>query len=118
MLYTTAGLPVGNITNRDWAIVVTRAYNDWVLGRYLKRSPRFNAMGLIPMQEPEAAVEPVGEGGEVIQNGERVQSVNPDVMIDPAARPVNNRADWAQIPSSAAPRWSRDERRLHAGSLE
>ena len=57
VLYTTLGLPVGNITSRDWAIAFTRGYNDWLHATYVTRSPRFKGMALLPMQEPEAAVE-------------------------------------------------------------
>jgi len=55
ILYTTAGLPVGKIISKDWAIDLCRAYNDWVYDTYLQRSPRFKAMGLIPLQEPQEA---------------------------------------------------------------
>ena len=55
VLYTTAGLGVGKILHRDWAIALTRAYNDYIHATYLQRSPRFQAMALIPMQEPDAA---------------------------------------------------------------
>jgi hypothetical protein len=57
VLYTTGGLAFGKITHRDWAIAVARAYNDWLHETYLQRSPRFKGMALIPMQDPEAAVE-------------------------------------------------------------
>jgi uncharacterized protein len=57
VLYTTLGLAFGKIVSRDWAIDVARAYNDWLHDTYMKRSPRFKGMGLIPLQEPAAAVE-------------------------------------------------------------
>jgi predicted TIM-barrel fold metal-dependent hydrolase len=57
VLYPTAFLAYGRIVNPDWAIAVTRAYNDWLHETYLQRSPRFQGMGLIPMQEPAAAVD-------------------------------------------------------------
>ena len=57
VLYTTRGLAYGKIVSRDWAIDLARAYNDWLHRTYLKRSPRFKGVGLIPLQEPEAAVE-------------------------------------------------------------
>ena len=57
VLYTTLGLAFGKIVSRDWAIDVARAYNDWLYNTYMKRSPRFRGMGLVPLQEPEAAVE-------------------------------------------------------------
>jgi predicted TIM-barrel fold metal-dependent hydrolase len=56
ILYPTRGLAYGKVVNRDWAIDVARAYNDWLSETYLKKSPRFRAVGLIPMQEPEEAV--------------------------------------------------------------
>jgi len=57
VLYPTAGLAYGNINNRPWATAVARAYNDWLHERYLERSPRFQGMALIPLQDPQAAVE-------------------------------------------------------------
>ena len=57
VLYTTSGLAVGKIFHRDWAIALCRAYNDWLHEAYLTVSPRFKGMALIPMQDPEAAVE-------------------------------------------------------------
>ncbi|MPZ13908.1 MAG: amidohydrolase family protein [Chloroflexi bacterium] len=57
VLYTTGGLAFGKITHRDWATAVARAYNNWLHEAYVQRSPRFKGMALIPMQDPEAAVE-------------------------------------------------------------
>jgi len=57
VLYPSGGLTYGRIVNRDWAIAVTRAYNDWLYETYLRASPRFKGMALIPLQEPAAAVE-------------------------------------------------------------
>ncbi|HWP57847.1 MAG TPA: amidohydrolase family protein [Candidatus Acidoferrales bacterium] len=56
VLYPTRGLAYGKIVNREWAIDVARAYNDWLYQAYLKTSPRFRAVGLIPLQEPGEAV--------------------------------------------------------------
>jgi predicted TIM-barrel fold metal-dependent hydrolase len=56
VLYPTAGLAYGRIVNRDWALAATRAYNDWLHATYLKVSPRFQGMALIPLQEPDAAI--------------------------------------------------------------
>ncbi len=57
VLYTTQGLAVGKIFHADWAIALTTAYNNWVHETYLTRSPRFQAMALLPMQDPSAAVD-------------------------------------------------------------
>ncbi len=56
VLYPTGGLAYGKGFHLDWAIALARAYNDWLHEAYLARSPRFQGMALIPMQEPEAAV--------------------------------------------------------------
>ncbi len=56
VLYTSAGLAFGKIVSRDWAIELARAYNNWMHDTYLSKSPRFKAMGLIPLQEPAEAV--------------------------------------------------------------
>jgi predicted TIM-barrel fold metal-dependent hydrolase len=56
VLYPTGGLAYGKIPYADVAIAVTRAYNDWLSETYMKASPRFKGMALIPMQDPEAAV--------------------------------------------------------------
>ena len=57
VLYTSAGLAFGKIVSRDWAIELARAYNNWIHETYVARSPRFQAMGLLPLQEPKAAAE-------------------------------------------------------------
>jgi len=57
VLYPSGGLTYGRIVNRDWAIAVTRAYNDWLYETYLRAGPEFKGMALIPLQEPGAAVE-------------------------------------------------------------
>ncbi len=57
VLYPSLALAYGRITNRDWAIAFTQAYNDWLSDAYLKRDSRFQGMGLIPMQDPDVAVE-------------------------------------------------------------
>ena len=58
VLYTSAGLAFGRVVSRDWAIELARAYNNWVYDAYVSRDSRFQAVGLIPLQEPaEAAIE-------------------------------------------------------------
>ena len=57
VLYTTRGLSFGKVVSHDWAIDLARAYNDWLYQTYLKKSPLFKGMALIPLQEPEAAAE-------------------------------------------------------------
>ncbi len=56
VLYPTTGLAYGKIVSLDYAVEVARAYNNWLYETYLKFNPRFKAMAIIPMQEPEEAV--------------------------------------------------------------
>jgi predicted TIM-barrel fold metal-dependent hydrolase len=56
VLYPTAALAYGKCVDLDWAIAVTRAYNDWLYETYLRASPRFKGMALIPLQDPPVAV--------------------------------------------------------------
>ncbi len=56
-LYPSQALSFGNIVNGDWAISVARGYNNWLAESYLSQSPRLKGIGLIPWQEPEAAIE-------------------------------------------------------------
>lgn len=55
VLYPTAGLTCGLIRDHDWAVALTRAYNNWLFERYLKASPRLLGMALLPLQEPAEA---------------------------------------------------------------
>ncbi|HSQ13432.1 MAG TPA: amidohydrolase family protein [Candidatus Deferrimicrobium sp.] len=59
VLYPTAGVASSNIVNPDWAIDSTRAYNDWLYGAYLQRSPRFQGLALLPqaLLNPQAAAD-------------------------------------------------------------
>jgi uncharacterized protein len=56
VLYPTWGLACGKIIDPYWAVAATHAYNDWLYEDYLRRDKRFNAVGLLPMQNPETAV--------------------------------------------------------------
>jgi predicted TIM-barrel fold metal-dependent hydrolase len=58
VLYPTLGLTVGRIRELDYAIALTRAYNDWLAETYLAHpSGRFQAAALLPLQVPSAAVQ-------------------------------------------------------------
>ena len=56
VLYPTNGLSFGRVVSLDWAIELAHAYNDWMHDEYLSKSNRFQALGLIPLQEPTEAV--------------------------------------------------------------
>ena len=57
VIYPSMGLTIWRIPSSDLLSDCFRAYNDWLHQTYLRKSPRFRGMALIPMQEPEAAVE-------------------------------------------------------------
>lgn len=56
VLYPTAGLTCGFIKDPEWAVAITRAYNNWLFDRYRRVSPRLLGMALIALQEPSEAV--------------------------------------------------------------
>lgn len=60
VLYTSGGLAFGKVINGDFAIDLARAWNNWFHDTYLKKSPRFQGLGLIPLQEPAEAVKELG----------------------------------------------------------
>lgn len=57
VLYPTSALAYGRIPYPEVAVATTRAYNDWLYETYTKRNPRFKGVGLVPLQDPEAAVD-------------------------------------------------------------
>lgn len=59
VLYPTLGLTVGRLRDPEYAIAITRAYNDWMAETYLRHpSGKFQAAALLPLQVPsEAAAE-------------------------------------------------------------
>lgn len=57
VLFTSDGLSVGWLRQREYTIRICRAYNDYMAARFAV-DPRLHPMGLIPMQFPaEAAAE-------------------------------------------------------------
>ena len=81
VLYPTAGLAVGRIMAEEWAVVVCRAYNNWLYESYLNENPRLKGMALIPFQNVETAVAELRRavkelgmlGGMLPSNGEAIQ---------------------------------------------
>jgi predicted TIM-barrel fold metal-dependent hydrolase len=57
VLYPTAALGFGRIQDPDMAIGVARAYNDWLSETYAARDSRIHGIALIPMQDPQAAID-------------------------------------------------------------
>ena len=57
-LYPSVGLTVGLIQDRDYAAVISRAYNRWIHSKFMQASERLRAVALIPVQNlPEAVTE-------------------------------------------------------------
>ena len=58
VLYPSLGLTVGRVRDLDYAIALTRAYNDWLAETYLRHpSGKFQAAALVPVQVPLAAAD-------------------------------------------------------------
>jgi predicted TIM-barrel fold metal-dependent hydrolase len=57
VLFPTAGQRIGRIVDRDYAVGAARAYNDWLAEEYLQRDSRFKGIGILPMHDPEAALD-------------------------------------------------------------
>lgn len=55
VLYPTGGLALGLVVEPDFAVALCRAYNNYVSEEYFKASPRFQAVALLPAQDPPAA---------------------------------------------------------------
>jgi predicted TIM-barrel fold metal-dependent hydrolase len=56
VLYPTSGLACGRIVDHDYAIAACKAYNDWLYDNFTGKTSRLLGMGLIPMQDPDAAI--------------------------------------------------------------
>jgi uncharacterized protein len=57
VLYPTQGLTHAAIQDRDWAIALARAYNDWLYHRFMKESLRLVGVALLPVQDIGEAVQ-------------------------------------------------------------
>jgi len=56
VLFPSEGLSVGFIQQADYAVLVCRAFNDYVADRYRRVDRRLHPVGLIAMQDVKAAV--------------------------------------------------------------
>jgi predicted TIM-barrel fold metal-dependent hydrolase len=56
VLYPTQGLTHAAIQDRDWAVALARAYNDWLYHRFMLVSPRLVGVALLPVQDVQEAV--------------------------------------------------------------
>lgn len=58
VLYPTAGLALGLMTDHRWAVATAAAYNNWLEDLYCKKDSRLYGVGMLAVQEPlEAAKE-------------------------------------------------------------
>ena len=55
VLYPTAGLACGLISDVEWATATAIAYNNWLEDRYTSQDERFFGAGLLAVQNPQAA---------------------------------------------------------------
>ncbi len=55
VVYTTEGLQVGKLRNRDYVVGLCRGYNDYVADRYQGYDSRIHPIALLPMQDPARA---------------------------------------------------------------
>ncbi|HZT07691.1 MAG TPA: amidohydrolase family protein [Chloroflexota bacterium] len=56
VLFPTAGLAFGLISDPEWAAALARGYNDWLSDRFMRADPkRIKGMALIPVQDPPEA---------------------------------------------------------------
>lgn len=57
VLYPTNALFMGEVRERDFAVALARAYNDWVAD-YCQAAPdRLKAVAVVPVQDPQAAAQ-------------------------------------------------------------
>lgn len=56
VLYPTQGLTHAAIRDRDWAVTIARAYNDWLHDRFMRVSHRLIGVALLPIQDIGEAV--------------------------------------------------------------
>ena len=57
VLYPTAALAIGLVQDPTWACAVSRAYNNWFHARYIKSDSRLKGVAVLPIQDPQGAVE-------------------------------------------------------------
>ncbi|PYO19305.1 MAG: hypothetical protein DMD85_18800 [Candidatus Rokuibacteriota bacterium] len=62
VLYPTLGLFLSFLKDRAWAVAICRAYNTFLHEEFITRSPRLQAVALLPLQDPEAAAAELERG--------------------------------------------------------
>ena len=77
VLYPNEGLNIGLQRDRDWAVGLARAYNDWLHHDFLSVSPRFQGVALLAPQEPQEAAK---ELKRAVRERDMVAGMLPGVM--------------------------------------
>src|SRR5467141_1263386 len=62
VLYPTSGLFLSFLKDRAWAVAICRAYNTFLHEEFIKKSPRLQAVALLPIQDPDAAAAELERG--------------------------------------------------------
>src|SRR5437879_9882789 len=62
VLYPTSGLFLSFLKDRAWAVAICRAYNTFLHEEFMKKSPRLQAVALMPIQDAEAEADELGRG--------------------------------------------------------
>ena len=62
VLYPTLGLFLSFLKDRAWAVAICRAYNTFLHEEFITKSPRLQAVALLPLQDPEAAAAELERG--------------------------------------------------------
>ncbi|MDP6173812.1 MAG: amidohydrolase family protein, partial [Rhodospirillales bacterium] len=64
MLFPTLGLAHGLMRDIPFAIATATAYNSWLDAHYTSKDPRLYGVGIVPVQDPEAAAREIKRCGE------------------------------------------------------
>ena len=56
VVYPTRFMHIGQVGMAEFAVDLSRAYNDYLHDKFLIRDQRFRGMALLPLQDPAAAV--------------------------------------------------------------
>src|SRR5438046_1629624 len=62
VLYPTLGLFLSFLKDRAWAVAICHAYNTFLHEEFIKKSPRLQAVALLPIQDPDAAAAELERG--------------------------------------------------------
>jgi uncharacterized protein len=101
VLYPNEGLNIGLQRDRDWAVALARAYNEWLHHEFLSASPCFQGVALLAPQDPTAAAE---ELARAVENLGMIAGMLPGVMTPmrglglPEFDPIYRTAESFDVP--------------------